>query len=55
MTLYEDLAWRGLISQATHPELGGLREKERLTLYAGFDPMADGPQATGASRGELAK
>jgi tyrosyl-tRNA synthetase len=41
MTLYEDLAWRGLISQATHPELGGLLEKEKLTLYAGFDPTAD--------------
>ncbi len=41
MTLYEDLAWRGLISQATHPELGGLLEKERFTVYAGFDPTAD--------------
>jgi len=41
MTLYEDLAWRGLISQATHPELAGLLEKERFTVYAGFDPTAD--------------
>ena len=30
-----------MISQATHPELGGLLEKERLTLYCGFDPTAD--------------
>ncbi len=41
MTLYEDLAWRGLISQATHPELAGLLEQERFTVYAGFDPTAD--------------
>ena len=41
MTLYEDLAWRGLISQATHPELAGLLEKEKFTVYAGFDPTAD--------------
>jgi len=41
MTHYEDLAWRGLISQATHPELAGLLEKEKFTVYAGFDPTAD--------------
>ncbi len=41
MTLYEDLQWRGLVSQATHPELAGLLEKERFTVYAGFDPTSD--------------
>lgn len=41
MTLYEELAWRGLVSQVTHPELGELLEKERFTLYAGIDPTAD--------------
>lgn len=41
MTLYEDLSWRGLISQTTHPELAELLEKEKFTVYAGFDPTAD--------------
>ncbi len=41
MTLYEDLAWRGLISQTTHPDIGERLEKERFTVYAGFDPTAD--------------
>jgi len=41
MTLYEDLTWRGLISQTTHAQLPGLLEKERLTVYCGFDPTAD--------------
>jgi tyrosyl-tRNA synthetase len=41
MTLYDDLAWRGLVNQATHPELAGLLEKERFTVYAGIDPTAD--------------
>jgi len=41
MTLFEELSWRGLVSQVTHPELGGLLEKERLTLYCGFDPTAN--------------
>lgn len=41
MTLYEDLAWRGLISQTTHPNLGERLEKEPFVVYAGFDPTAD--------------
>ena len=41
MTLYEDLAWRGLISQSTHPDIGERLEKERFTVYAGIDPTAD--------------
>jgi len=41
MSLYDELSWRGFISQATHEELAGLLEKERFTLYCGFDPTAD--------------
>ena len=41
MTLFEELSWRGLVSQVTHPELADLLEKEPLTLYCGFDPTAD--------------
>ncbi len=41
MSLFEELSWRGLVSQVTHPELGDLLEKERLALYCGFDPTAD--------------
>lgn len=41
MTLFEELSWRGLVHQATHPELPHLLEKERLTLYCGIDPTAD--------------
>jgi len=39
--LLDDLAWRGLIAQAT--DIGALREAledEPLTLYCGFDPTA---------------
>ena len=41
MTLFEELSWRGLVSQTTHPELPELLEKERITLYCGFDPTAE--------------
>ena len=41
MPLFEELSWRGLVSQVTHPELSELLEKERFTLYCGFDPTAD--------------
>lgn len=41
MTLFEELSWRGLVNQVTHPELAELLEKERFTLYCGFDPTAD--------------
>ncbi len=41
MQLFDELSWRGLVSQVTHPELSGLLEKERFTLYCGFDPTAD--------------
>src|SRR5947207_15908306 len=40
--IYADLAWRGLIHQATDEEFlpGWLRDGTR-TVYAGFDPTAD--------------
>ena len=41
MSPFEELSWRGLVSQVTHPELPGLLEKEQFTLYCGFDPTAD--------------
>jgi tyrosyl-tRNA synthetase len=41
MTLLEELTWRGLLNQMTHPELGDMLEKSPLTLYCGFDPTAD--------------
>lgn len=41
MRLFEELTWRGLVHQVTHDELAGLLERERLTLYCGFDPTAD--------------
>lgn len=41
MTLLEELRWRGLMNQVTHDELGDLLEKERFTLYCGFDPTSD--------------
>lgn len=41
MTLFKELTWRGFVNQVTHPELAQLLEKERFTLYCGFDPSAD--------------
>lgn len=40
-TLFEELTWRGFVNQVTHPELAETLEKEKLTLYCGFDPTAD--------------
>jgi tyrosyl-tRNA synthetase len=42
MDLLQELEWRGLINQVTDEE--GLRQllnKEKVTLYCGFDPTAD--------------
>ena len=41
MRLIDELEWRGLLNQVTHPELGGQLEKDRFTFYCGFDPTAD--------------
>lgn len=41
MSLFEELSWRGFISQVTHKELADLLEKEQFTLYCGFDPTAE--------------
>src|ERR1700688_4610263 len=39
MNLYDELAWRGMIYDATEG-LSDLFEKERVTAYIGFDPTA---------------
>ncbi len=41
MNLFSELSWRGLVSQVTHPDLADRLQKERFTVYAGFDPTAD--------------
>lgn len=41
MQLIEELEWRGLVNQVTHPELGDRLEQERFTFYCGFDPTAE--------------
>lgn len=35
-----ELAWRGLVSQQTHEELGAFLNEAPRTLYCGFDPSA---------------
>ncbi len=40
-SVYEELEWRGMIHQITHPELPDILSKEKLTLYCGFDPTSD--------------
>lgn len=39
-TLAEDLRFRGLVHQVTDPELLEILDRERLTVYVGFDPSA---------------
>ena len=34
MALFEELTWRGLIHQATHPELAEELEKAPMTVYS---------------------
>lgn len=41
MDLFDELSWRGLVNQATHPDLGDRLKRERFVVYAGFDPTAD--------------
>ena len=40
-TLFEELQWRGMIHQTTHPELAEKLHQEKFTLYCGFDPTSD--------------
>ena len=41
MNLWEDLEWRGLISQSTDPDsLKDLLNNKSITFYIGFDPTA---------------
>lgn len=41
LNLYDELNWRGLMNQVTHPDLGTRFQENRFTVYAGFDPTAD--------------
>ncbi|MEK7793457.1 MAG: tyrosine--tRNA ligase [Candidatus Hydrogenedentota bacterium] len=41
MSFLEELQWRGLVHQTTHPELAALFEQEKFVLYCGFDPTVD--------------
>jgi len=41
MSLFDELSWRGLVNQVTHPELKDELEKGPITLYCGFDPSAE--------------
>lgn len=41
MNLFEELSWRGLVNQVTHPDLGERLLREQFSVYAGFDPTAD--------------
>ena len=36
-----DFEWRGLVNQITDPQLFAALERQRVTLYCGFDPTAD--------------
>lgn len=39
--VYSELSWRGLVHQATDPQLADWLRAEPRTLYIGFDPTAD--------------
>src|SRR5436309_1198260 len=42
MNILEELEWRGLVADCTHPEeLAKAVSAGPVTLYAGFDPTAD--------------
>jgi tyrosyl-tRNA synthetase len=41
MSFVEELTWRGLVQQASDPQLAELMRAEPFTLYAGFDPTSD--------------
>lgn len=41
MAFFEELTWRGFVHQTTHEELSQILDRERVTLYCGFDPTAD--------------
>src|SRR3954467_14815578 len=40
MSIFRELSWRGLVHQTTSDELPALLEREKVSLYAGFDPSA---------------
>ncbi|MCA1903050.1 MAG: tyrosine--tRNA ligase, partial [Candidatus Hydrogenedens sp.] len=40
-TLFDELQWRGMVHQITHPELPEKLSTEKFNLYCGFDPTSD--------------
>ncbi len=40
-TLFEELQWRRMVHQITHPELPEKLSQEKFNLYCGFDPTSD--------------
>src|SRR4051794_27869802 len=40
-SFFSELETRGIVKQVTDPELATLLEREKLTLYCGFDPTSD--------------
>lgn len=40
-SVFDELQWRGMVHQITHPELPEILAREKLTLYCGFDPTSD--------------
>src|SRR5438045_1925488 len=42
MSIFEELQWRGLVTDCTDPDALAKRASEApMTVYAGFDPTAD--------------
>ena len=41
MKLFDELKWRGLINDISHPELEEKLNNESLTFYIGTDPTGD--------------
>jgi len=39
--VFDELEWRGMVAQVTHPDLGRRLGREPLTFYVGFDATAD--------------
>ena len=39
--VFSELEWRGLVHQATDPQLSKLLDEDTLTVYLGLDPTAD--------------
>lgn len=42
--IFEELSWRGFVEQVSDPALGEKLQKDKVTLYVGFDPTASSLQ-----------